>query len=72
LKDYSTASIASGSANDVLPHYRSGSVVSGSITSGNVLKALNDVYSTIPDAVFGKEDLVIYVPTNVMKAYQQA
>jgi hypothetical protein len=67
-------SIASGSANDVLPALAdgSGAVVSGSITSGNVLARLNDVYSTIPNAVFGKEDVVIYVPTNVMRAYQQA
>ena len=27
---------------------------------------------TIPNAVYGKQDLVIYVPTNVAKAYQLA
>ena len=68
------ASIANGGATDVLPALASGSgaVVSGSIDSSNVLERLNDVYSTIPDTVFGKEDLVIYAPTNVTKAYQQA
>ena len=33
---------------------------------------MNDVYLTIPDAVFGKEDLLIYASTNVAKAYQTA
>ena len=48
------------------------SSVSGSITSANVIAALDGVYSAIPSAVFGKEDLKIFVPTNVAKAYQQA
>lgn len=46
--------------------------ISGSITSGNVLSVLNTVVESIPNAVYGKEDLLIYVPTNVGKAYQQA
>lgn len=50
----------------------SGAIVSGSVTSGNVLSVLNDVYQTIPDTVFGREDLVIYTSTNVMRAYQSA
>ena len=41
------------------------SSISGSITSANVLTALNAL-------VDGKEDLMIYIPTNVGKAYQQA
>lgn len=48
------------------------SSVSGSITSTNVIAALNGVYNAIPSAVYGKEDLKIFVPTNVAKAYQQA
>jgi hypothetical protein len=52
---------------------KSGSIViSGSVTSGNVLSVLNSVVDTIPAAVYGKEDLLLYVPTNVAKAYQQA
>ena len=67
-------SITSGGATDVLPALSSGSgaVVSGSVDSSNVLAVLNDVYATVPDTVFGKEDLVMYVPTNVVRAYQQA
>jgi hypothetical protein len=46
--------------------------VSGSVTSANVLSALDSLYNAIPATVYGKEDLTIYVPTNVAKAYQQA
>lgn len=60
-------SIAAGGATDVLAPG-----TSGSVDSTNVLDKLNDVYATIPDTVFGKEDLVIYAATNVVKAYQQA
>jgi len=67
-----SASIAAGGAGAVLPA-RSGSVIiSGSITSANVLSVMNSVVDTIPDTVYGKEDLLLYVPTNVAKAYQQA
>ena len=48
------------------------SSVSGSITSANVLSALNALVEAIPATVYGKEDVLIYVPTNVVKAYQQA
>ena len=48
------------------------SSVSGSITSANVLTALNAVVDGIPATVYGKEDIYIYIPTNVAKAYQQA
>ena len=48
------------------------SSISGSITSANVLTALNALVDAIPQEVYGKEDLMIYVPTNVVKAYQQA
>jgi len=49
-----------------------GTPISGSITAANVLSKLNDVVNSIPNAVYGKEDLLLYVPTNVAKAYQQA
>jgi hypothetical protein len=49
-----------------------GAPISGSITSANVLSKLNDIVNSIPNTVYGKEDLLLYVPTNVAKAYQQA
>jgi hypothetical protein len=45
---------------------------SGSITKDNVLTALASVVDAIPTTVYGKEDVLIYVPTNVVKAYQSA
>ena len=62
-----SASAAAGGAGAVVK-----SSASGSITSANVLTKLDSLVNAIPDAVYGKEDLVIYVPTNVAKAYQQA
>jgi len=49
-----------------------GAPISGSVTSGNVLEKLNLVVNSIPGAVYGKEDLLLYVGTQVAKAYQQA
>ena len=46
--------------------------ISGSITSANVLAKLNDIVNSIPDTVYGKEDLLLYVGTGVAKAYQTA
>ena len=49
-----------------------GQPISGSVTSGNVISKLDLVVNSIPAAVYGKEDLLIYVGTQVAKAYQQA
>lgn len=57
----------SGSATAV-----GGQPISGSITSANVLEKMDLVVNSIPDTVYGKQDLLLYVPTNVAKAYQQA
>ena len=49
-----------------------GKPISGSITSANVLEKLNLIVDSIPDTVYGKEDLLLYVGTGVAKAYQTA
>ena len=49
-----------------------GQPISGSITSANVIEKLNDIVNSIPDTVYGKEDLLLYVGTGVAKAYQTA
>lgn len=67
-----SASVAAGGATAVLAAKSGSVIISGSITSANVLNKLDSVVNTIPDAVYGKEDLLLYVPTNVAKAYQQA
>jgi hypothetical protein len=70
---FETALSASIAASTGVISAKSGStVISGSITSANVLSVLDSVVNTIPDTVYGKEDLLLYVPTNVAKAYQQA
>jgi len=45
---------------------------SAQVTSSNVVAELTKVVNAIPNTVYGKEDLYIYVPTNVVKAYQVA
>lgn len=61
----------------VIPAYSGSSLIggqpiSGSISSANVLSKLDLVVNSIPNTVYGKEDLLLYVSTNVAKAYQQA
>ena len=67
-----SASIAAGGSGAVLAAKSGSVIISGSVTAANVLSVLDSVVNTIPDTVYGKEDLLIYVPTNVAKAYQQA
>jgi len=70
-----SASIAAGGAGAVLPARATGgssAIISGSITSANVISKLESVVATIPDTVYGKTDLVLYVGTGVAKAYQQS
>ncbi len=69
-----SASIAAGGASAVLPARANGTgaIISGSVTSANVISILEDVVETIPATVYGKTDLVLYVGTQVAKAYQQS
>jgi len=43
-----------------------------SVTSSNVIDFLGGVVDGVPSAVYGKEDLTIYVPNNVFQAYVRA
>ncbi len=67
-----SASIAAGGAGAVLAAKSGSTIISGSVTAANVLSVMNSVLDTVPATVYGKEDLLFYVPTNVAKAYQQA
>ena len=67
-----SSSIAAGGATAVLAAKSGSIVISGSVTSANVLDKLNSVVNTIPDTVYGKPDVLLYVATDVAKAYQQA
>jgi hypothetical protein len=42
------------------------------VTSSNVIAQLERVVAAIPNTVYGKEDLYIYVGTGIVKAYQTA
>jgi len=65
-----SASIAAGTG--VIAATSGSTIISGSVTSANVISVLNNVVDSIPDTVYGKEDLLLYVSTNVAKAYQTA
>jgi hypothetical protein len=67
-----SASIAAGGATAVLAAKSGSILISGSVTSANVIDKLNSVVNTIPDTVYGKPDVLLYVSTDVAKAYQQA
>ena len=67
-----SSSIAAGGTGAVLAAKSGSIIISGSVTAANVLDKLNSVVNTIPDTVYGKPDVLLYVSTNVAKAYQQA
>ena len=64
---------SSGSADSYLP-VQSGSVdyPNTAITKDNVVEILTATVDELPDTIYGKEDLVIYASTNVMKAWQSS
>ena len=76
----SSTTVVSGSitvSTGVIPAFSGstligGQPISGSITSANVIEKLNLIVNSIPDTVYGKEDLLLYVGTGVAKAYQTA
>ena len=67
-----SGSINTGGAGAVVSAKSGSTVISGSVTSANVLDKLNSVVNTIPTTVYGKPDLLLYVATDVARAYQQA
>jgi hypothetical protein len=67
-----SSSIAAGGTGAVLAAKSGSIIISGSVTATNVLSVLDSVVNTIPDTVYGKPDVLLYVSTNVAKAYQQA
>ena len=47
-------------------------VTGTTVNAGNVIAELGKVVDAIPAAIYGKEDLFIYVPQNVYRAYVRA
>jgi len=48
------------------------SVTGTTVTAANVIEEMGKVVDAIPSAIYGKEDLKLYVSKNVMKAYVRA
>jgi len=49
-----------------------GGVAATSFTSANIIELLGNAIDSVPSAVYGKEDLTIYVPTIALQAYVRA
>ena len=47
-------------------------VTAGTVTASNVVAELGKIVDAIPSAVYGKEDLSIYVSSNIARAYVRA
>ena len=62
---FETLLAADGDVNDV-------TAATAGVTASNVIDELGKVVDAIPSAVYGKEDLYIYVPQNVARAYVRA
>jgi len=58
-----TLMTADGDVNDV---------TGTTVTAANVIEEMGKVADAIPNALYGKEDLTIYVPQNVARAYVRA
>jgi len=55
-----------------LPAAQEVALVSGGLTAANIITELGKVVDAIPSAVYGKEDLYIYVSQNAYKLYVRA
>jgi hypothetical protein len=84
LNIWSGSTVVNGQFTGMLDQFKSGSAgdktalaanfvtASAQVTSSNVVAELTKVVNAIPNTVYGKEDLYIYIPTNIVKAYQVA
>jgi hypothetical protein len=60
---FKTTLLADGDVNDV---------AAGAVTSANVVSEVGKIVDAIPSAVYGSEDLFIYVSNNIYRAYVRA
>jgi len=60
---FKTTLLADGDVNDV---------AAGAVTSTNVVAEVGKIVDAIPSAVYGSEDLFIYVSNNIYRAYVRA
>ena len=62
---------ASAAAGDI-PAGQQVALVGGGVNAANVIQELSRVVDAIPSALYGKEDLFLYVPSSIAKFYVQA
>ena len=62
---------ASAAAGDI-PAAQQVAAVAGGLTSANIIDELSKVVDAIPGALYGKEDLFLYIGTKAAKLYVQA
>jgi hypothetical protein len=55
-----------------LPSAQEIAAVSGGVNAGNVIAELGKIIDACPAALYGKEDLTIYVSNNIYRAYVRA
>ena len=63
FEGFKTTLLADGDVNDV---------AAGAVTSTNVVAEIGKIVDAIPSAVYGSEDLFIYVSNNIYRAYVRA
>jgi len=63
---FTTLMAADGTVNDAANDSET------AFNSGNIVSLLSNVVDSIPSAVYGKEDLTIYLPTIALQAYVRA
>ncbi len=59
-------------ADAALPAGQEIAAVAGGVNAGNVIDELGKVVDAIPTAVYGKDDLRIYISSNIARAYTRA
>ena len=73
---WSTSSAANGTFEGLPSLIESGSSIkisgSATITSASIVAELGKIVDAIPSTVYGKEDTAIYLPSNMVRAYERA
>ena len=64
--------IAAAAAAGDIPASQQVAAVGGGLNAGNIIAELSKVVDAIPSALYGKEDLFIYIPSSAAKFYVQA
>lgn len=64
--------IAAAAAAGDIPAGQQVAAVGGGLTATNIIAELSRVVDAIPSALYGKEDLFIYIPSSAAKFYVQA